>query len=155
MPRRPKVTQENKPIISINLLRGILLIRLKLFGGLQSGKCWKLEREDPWLVLGFSRGSEPWHVSCRVPVAPGQERGDARPHRVCVEAANTLPAFSLFLPVSVSVPVPCQEGCWEVSCHGGPAGPLCRAGGATAPAPEGRRNPGELLSSPDWMGWFL
>lgn len=56
--------------------------------------------EDPWPLLGFSfipsHCSEPQHVSFPVPVAPSQDQGDTRPQRVCVEGANTFPAFSLF-----------------------------------------------------------
>lgn len=143
MPQSPRVTRENKPTISINLLCGILLIRLKLFRGLQSGKCWKLVMEDPWPVLGFSfmpsHCRKPPHVSCQVPVAPGRQQGDARPRGLCVEAANTLPAFPFFtserfsscsvsggLPGGVFLPwgscrTPLQ-GRWGYSS--GPAGPV-------------------------------
>uniref|UniRef100_A0A8C5IL21 Uncharacterized protein n=1 Tax=Junco hyemalis TaxID=40217 RepID=A0A8C5IL21_JUNHY len=42
-------------------------------------------------------------------------------------------------------------GLWEVSCHGGPTGPLSRADGAVALVMEGQRSPGSSL--PGWTGW--
>lgn len=101
MPRSPKVTQENKPIISINLLHGVLLIRLKLFRDLRSGKYWKLVMEDPWPLLGFSFipscCSEPRHVSCQVLMAPSP---------VGFVLRVQIPSLPLpILPASVSGPV--------------------------------------------------
>lgn len=70
MPQSPKVTRENKPIISINSLCEILLICLELLRGLQSGKCWKLVMEDPWSLLGFSFTPSCCRDPCVCPAKP-------------------------------------------------------------------------------------
>lgn len=128
-----------------------------MFRGLQSGKCLKSVAEEPWPLLGLSftpsHCSQTQHMSCQVPVAPDGRGAILSCVGLCQECTypHTLPAFSLFFPMSVSVPVPRQEGCWEVSCHEGPAGPLSRADGAVALVLEGQWSPGSSL--PGWTGW--
>lgn len=113
--------------------------------------------EDPWPLLGLSsipsHCSEPQPVSCHIPVAPAGRGAIPSSMGLCQRCTypHILPAFSFLSTMSVSVPVPCQGGCGEVSCPGGPTGPFSRADGAVALVLEGQWGPGSSL--PGWTGW--
>lgn len=108
--------------------------------------------EESWPVLGLSfipsHCTEPQHVSCPVPVAAAGT--GTMPSSMGTHTHKPSLHFPFF-PRSVPVPVPCQEGCGEVSCPRGPPGPLSRAGGAVALVLEGQWSPGSSL--PGWTGW--